>query len=701
MQYILLKDKSYSVENLPSEPRLLVELLNLCYQDGANFEQLTNAITQDSGLTAKILQVANSPAYRQWNQITDVRRMLIILGLSNVRNIVTTCAIQQFFASFSLEFSQNIQFIWLRALHCANLAERLAKLTRYNNPGEAFLAGLLHQVGMLLFLINREKEYLPVLDRYYADPSNFLAQEKNLMQATHCELGAALVNSWKLDSFIADAIEFQHAPTKELLAAPVLLKIIAVASSLSAYNNACKNCEVISRAGALFNLTEGTILDCVQRAVTKSQKMIVDLGYSGKFYLEEQEAACCQMEQISQNNKQLGLQVQDIALATTIAKEESSEYLELAKSLRVGIKTLFNLDQIVFFRVEDNRTRLIPINDLRNNQLSAIVYDLPDTQSALLAALKTGRGGFQTLDNTTITDRQVLRILGSQEAFCLPIGTAEAPLGLVVLGLRHDEASRLNVRLPLLQLLGQTIAQSYRKCEQKIFQEPGISMLEFRKITHEVSNPLTIVRNYLYILSKKLETSVDAQQDLQLISDEIERAGNILLRAKEDTSAITSQTQVNINNLLTSINQLFLGSIYQARKISSELLLDNHIPTILSEADNLKQILINIIKNAVEALPEGGTIVITTRDNYYQDNRKYIEVSIRDNGPGIPERILTNLFQPVESTKTGHSGLGLTIVKTLVDELHGHISCYSAPQAGTEFKLLIPRNLKSCKGESK
>ncbi len=699
MQYILLRDKSYSVDNLPAEPRLLIELLELCHSDSANFEQFANAISQDSGLTAKILQVANSPAYRQWNQITDIRRMLIILGLTNVRKIVTTCAIQQFFASFSPDFSKNIQFIWMRALLCANLAERLAKLTSYKHPGEAFLAGLLHQVGMLLFLINREKEYLPVLDRYYASPSKFLTVENNLMQATHCELGAALVNSWKLDSFIADAIEFQHAETHELLSAPILLKVIAVASALSADNSARQNPEAINRAGELFNLTEGTLSDCVQKAVDSSQQMIIDVGFSGKFYTEEDETNY-QAEQINQNNRQLGEQVRNIALANSIGREEISEFLELAKSFRVGIKTLFNLDQLMFFRVAGNKTQLLPINDLSNHQVSEISYELTDKHSLLVTATNTGAANMIAAEQGTISDRQVMRILDRPTTYCLPIHDDDTPLGLLAIGLAANEKDAFQARLPLLRLLLPTIVSSYRKCDQQSSQEPSISIPEFRKISHEISNPLTIIRNYLYILGKKLAGSDDAQQDLQYISEEIERAGNILLRAKENAGTTATQEElVNINGLIKNIEHLLNSSLYHTHKISSELLLDERIPSIVTAADKIKQILINIIKNAVEALPSQGKITVVSRDNCYQNGQQYIEITIRDNGPGIPEEILTDLFQPVQSTKAGHSGLGLTIVKNLADELHAHISCYSSPLSGTEFKLLIPRNLNLCKDE--
>ncbi|MEA3545087.1 MAG: ATP-binding protein, partial [Thermodesulfobacteriota bacterium] len=82
---------------------------------------------------------------------------------------------------------------------------------------------------------------------------------------------------------------------------------------------------------------------------------------------------------------------------------------------------------------------------------------------------------------------------------------------------------------------------------------------------------------------------------------------------------------------------------------------------------------------------------ITSRDNFYQNNKQYIEISIQDSGPGIDAKILENLFNQVTSTKAGHSGLGLSIVNTLIQEIEGNISCYSKKDHGTEFKILIPR----------
>jgi signal transduction histidine kinase len=104
---------------------------------------------------------------------------------------------------------------------------------------------------------------------------------------------------------------------------------------------------------------------------------------------------------------------------------------------------------------------------------------------------------------------------------------------------------------------------------------------------------------------------------------------------------------------------------------------------------------INLIKNAVEAMEGRGSIAISSCDQVNMDGRPFVEIKVSDSGPGIPEAVMRELFRPVTSAKgRGHAGLGLTIVKRLMDELGGSIACRSAPGGGTRFQLLLPRRLK-------
>jgi len=702
MQCIYLKDKSYSIENLPSEPSLLVELLNLCRDESASFEMFSAVIRKDVSLTAKVLQVANSPAYRQWNELDDLRRILIVLGMTNVRNIVTTCAIQQFFANFTKEFSRHVQFIWLRSLVCANLAERIAVLIGYKKPGEVFLAGLLHQVGMLLLLLNRKNEYLPVLESYFDNSENFCALEQQKLQVNHCELGSALVESWNLDSFVADAILFQHAPLDEIYSSPTLLKILAVASPLSSTHSARHNTKYLDKAGQLFGLTEETTLHCLDLAIKKSTKMVNDLGFKGRFYSAADKNNLFEAEQYEKSRKVLATEIQSIALKTTIGQSHTSGMTNFIKEIRASFCALFHLDTLLFFSADEQQTALSPINDLGQSQLDEIEFKTTDNNSLLVKSFMT-KTPFCSLNNTcSVADKQVIRLLKTDGVYILPLFHKQSKLGVLVLGISKREEPLLHQKAVLLNVLSNEISRKYFDIHKKASQPTEMSNIDFRKIAHEISNPLTIINNYLYMLGKKIDGDHSAQEEIDLIREEIERVGNILLRAKDPKSPIKNKYMLSdINKLITDIDTLFSNSLYKSHGVESILLLDNQTPILGCPQDKLKQILINIIKNSVEAVNGGGQLTIKTRDNVFQNNRQYVEISIHDNGPGIDAKILSNLFQPVESTKEGHSGLGLTIVNTLIKELSGHISCYSRQGEGTEFNILIPRIIKESEIELK
>ena len=100
-----------------------------------------------------------------------------------------------------------------------------------------------------------------------------------------------------------------------------------------------------------------------------------------------------------------------------------------------------------------------------------------------------------------------------------------------------------------------------------------------------------------------------------------------------------------------------------------------------------------MIKNAIEALPTNGQILVYTSSHVNVNGQEFIEISVTDNGPGIASTVLPELFSPVQTTKgDNHSGIGLTIVKDLVSDLSGTISCKSNTQ-GTSFHILLPKKL--------
>jgi signal transduction histidine kinase len=157
---------------------------------------------------------------------------------------------------------------------------------------------------------------------------------------------------------------------------------------------------------------------------------------------------------------------------------------------------------------------------------------------------------------------------------------------------------------------------------------------------------------------------------------------------------------VDVNALLSDLATISRESLIQDSGIEVRMDLEPFLPSASADKNSLKQVFFNLIKNAVEAMSAGGTLSIKTRHLSSRlkgetmiphQQGEYVEVSISDTGPGIPEEIQSRIFDPYVSSKGGRNeGLGLSIVHSIIKALHGHISCESEKDKGTTFRIDLP-----------
>ncbi|WP_204369013.1 HDOD domain-containing protein [Methylocucumis oryzae] len=173
---------------MPAVPRVLLDLIQATREPSVNIDELTKIISQDTGLSAKIIATANSPFYRRTTEVNDLNRILILLGLSTLKTIAITKAVQQFFSQLSHAQQNFLELIWYRSLNCALLAKKIASLIAYDAADEAYLTGLLHRIGQLVLLDCFPKEYAELLDTQ--NELTIENGEKKLFGANHYEIGA-------------------------------------------------------------------------------------------------------------------------------------------------------------------------------------------------------------------------------------------------------------------------------------------------------------------------------------------------------------------------------------------------------------------------------------------------------------------------------------------------------------------------------
>jgi signal transduction histidine kinase len=176
-----------------------------------------------------------------------------------------------------------------------------------------------------------------------------------------------------------------------------------------------------------------------------------------------------------------------------------------------------------------------------------------------------------------------------------------------------------------------------------------------------------------------------------------------ILRELETLSEdrIQKDENVDINAVLADILKITRESFLRNSNVELHLDLESGTPSIMAEKYGIKQVFINLIQNAVEAMPEGGNLFIRTRHvssplgdhlaGYEGKYRGFVEITVSDDGVGIPEVIKSRLFEPFVSSKGGgHPGLGLSIVHNVIKALNGTITFEGGRDRGTVFKIELP-----------
>jgi two-component system, NtrC family, sensor histidine kinase PilS len=210
-------------------------------------------------------------------------------------------------------------------------------------------------------------------------------------------------------------------------------------------------------------------------------------------------------------------------------------------------------------------------------------------------------------------------------------------------------------------------------------------------MAHEVRNPLASISGSIQVLKDDLKEKGTGERLLNIISREVSKLDSLM----NDFLAFTKPVQAIDSRL--DISALFFETvdlIKKNRRFSPTIAWKLEIPPNLFlkiSAGELSQILWNLLLNALQAIPPDGEISIAARQHGSEDNGYWVEIKVRDNGPGISKEDQAKIFEPFFTTKDQGTGLGLSIVQKLVSDHGGVIDLESDPGKGTEFTLQFPR----------
>lgn len=686
------------VDKLPSLPHILLELLRVCHDESFSYSHLASILSKDPALYVKVLSVYRRSGFAL-DSTKQLEQLLQQLSIDAIKSIAITSTVQQFFSRNNQERIEFIKQHWYHSLLCAAIAESVAHSSGYKHPEEAYAVGLVHDVGQLILESTYPGKYTATFAQL-SEEGFFHDLECEEFGTSHQHVGAELLIKHSGNTFLSDAILYHHEPVELILDAHPLVKIINLANQLSNQDFKEEDQHVFEAAHTLFELSREELIEIRKAAMEKVKAISRDFEIDIEVDGIDGETA----KQINSREQfkhvQLAEQVRNIAmldgLHQHLSRVEGKD--ALLKTIRQHIGILFGVSQSILFLYDSKDDTMYAVAEQETSHYSDLRIPLKSGRSLVSDSLlekKPLHSFIDTYTELTVIDQQLLRLTQHEGLMCVPMMVNQKIVGALVFGIDETHQATLWKQMHLLNRFANEIALTISATKEIGAPEltSGEKMLQNRihEVIHEASNPLSIINNYLEILSYKLDDDSPALEDIDTIKSEIMRVSSIINRLAEPVDTVVTLTSVNINELITNLTQMFNTSLLSEKNIEITLDLDDTLSPLFGDPNALKQIYTNLVKNAVEALPANGKIMVYTLDSVNVDGQENIEISVADNGPGIEPRILSSLFSPVESTKgEGHAGLGLTIVKKLVAELNGSISCRSSGK-GTSFHILLPK----------
>jgi putative nucleotidyltransferase with HDIG domain len=208
-------NKSYihylqNIRNLPSIPNVIFEVSRLLDDPMTNASDLAALISRDQGMVTKILTVANSPFYGLTKKISTIEFAIVILGFENIKNIIIALSMMGALKGSGKNWDRKKY--WYHCLAVASMAKRLAEDLGYSKSGEAFTAGLLHDLGLAIIQLYLNNESNKIYELVNSKQINFLEAETEILNGTHQEIGNFLAEKWNLPQPLSDSILFHHNP---------------------------------------------------------------------------------------------------------------------------------------------------------------------------------------------------------------------------------------------------------------------------------------------------------------------------------------------------------------------------------------------------------------------------------------------------------------------------------------------------------
>ena len=302
-----------------------------------------------------------------------------------------------------------------------------------------------------------------------------------------------------------------------------------------------------------------------------------------------------------------------------------------------------------------------------------------------------------------LVSRPITKLLGGID------DVAKGDLSHVILSERDDEIGALATRFNEMTFsLRESRAETQRQNEDKLALEQRLGQTEklatlgqlAAEIAHEVGTPLNVIAGRARSIQRKSRDPEAIEKNAGIIAEQTARITRIIQRLLDFTRrkvGAASPAEVNLNDIAASTIELLAGQFASAR-VRVRLERTGQGARVAGDSDRLQQVLINLLLNAVQAMPDGGALVVETstvrrsRPGLDGAEQDFVTIAVADTGVGIPAEIKDRIFDPFYTTREGRggTGLGLAVVSGIVKEHDGWIDVEDGRPAGTVFRVYLP-----------
>lgn len=235
--------------------------------------------------------------------------------------------------------------------------------------------------------------------------------------------------------------------------------------------------------------------------------------------------------------------------------------------------------------------------------------------------------------------------------------------------------------------------EAQRNAENRLIQAAKLAAVGEMAagVAHELNNPLTTVAGFSELVLDDLPPESPQRADLELVLREATRARNVVRRLLDFARQSESvRVRANLNEVIEDI-AILMRHLFETSQINFSMQLSENLPWVLMDRDQIKQVVLNLLHNALHAMPKGGILSVTTETREKND-RQWAVMVVKDDGIGITPNDLARIFEPFFTTKAdnGGTGLGLAVSYGIITDHEGFINVDSAPNQGASFNVWLP-----------